>query len=233
MVKIGITERGDSGLDLSWANKMNDVDGAIVITKFPTPPFMKFLEEFQDKLIAHITITGHGGTKIEPNVPTPDKVFFQFDKVLEILGSRKTVLRIDPIIPTPDGVNTGYRMYLESLNHPSHRLRISIMDNYFHVNKRFIDAGLPSFDYRFHAGYEKRAKTISHFGDRAEICGEPSIPSVGCVSYKDLDALGIPHDNDIPYGTQRKACKCLNIKTELLNNRGRCPYGCLYCYWMD
>jgi len=233
MVKIGITERGDAGLDLSWVDKLDEVDGAILVTKFPTPPFVKLLEEFQDKLIAHITITGYGGTKIEPNVPKSDKVFFQFRKVLDILGSRKTVLRIDPIIPTPHGIDVAYKVFFESLDYPNHRLRISIMDNYFHVNRRFVDAGLPSFDYRFHAGYERRAKIISHFGDTAKICGEPGFPSEGCVSYKDLDALGIPHNNDIPQGGQRRACTCLNIKTELLSNKKRCPYKCLYCYWKD
>lgn len=39
--KIGITEAGDAGLDLSWANKLDTVDGAIVITKCITPVFMK------------------------------------------------------------------------------------------------------------------------------------------------------------------------------------------------
>lgn len=37
--KIGITEAGDAGLDLSWANKLDTVDGAIVITKCITPDF--------------------------------------------------------------------------------------------------------------------------------------------------------------------------------------------------
>lgn len=32
--RIGITERGDAGLDLSWQHKMDTVDGAIVITKY-------------------------------------------------------------------------------------------------------------------------------------------------------------------------------------------------------
>lgn len=37
--KIGITEAGDAGLDLSWANKLDTVDGAIIITKCISPEF--------------------------------------------------------------------------------------------------------------------------------------------------------------------------------------------------
>lgn len=33
MLKIGVTERGDAGLDLSWVQKMDKMDGAILITK--------------------------------------------------------------------------------------------------------------------------------------------------------------------------------------------------------
>lgn len=32
-MKIGITEQGDAGLDLSWVKKLSNVDAAILITK--------------------------------------------------------------------------------------------------------------------------------------------------------------------------------------------------------
>lgn len=32
-MKIGITERGDAGIDLSWYEKLSLVDGTILITK--------------------------------------------------------------------------------------------------------------------------------------------------------------------------------------------------------
>ena len=38
--RIGITEAGDAGLDLSWVDKLNDVDGAVVITKQITDSFI-------------------------------------------------------------------------------------------------------------------------------------------------------------------------------------------------
>lgn len=35
--KIGITEAGDAGVDLSWVDKMGSVDGAVLITKCISP----------------------------------------------------------------------------------------------------------------------------------------------------------------------------------------------------
>lgn len=32
-LRIGITERGDAGLDLSWTHRLSAMDGAILITK--------------------------------------------------------------------------------------------------------------------------------------------------------------------------------------------------------
>lgn len=233
MTKIGITERGDAGLDLSWADRLDEVDGCIVITKNPTPEFMELVKEYQDKLIVHVTITGHGGSEIEPNIPYSTKVFYQFKKIVELLGPQKTVLRIDPIIPTPCGINTAYKIYYESLFYPDHRLRVSILDNYPHVNRRFEKAGLPTLNYRFHESYSKRKEIISYFGDRVEICGEPGFSSIGCVSNKDLRALGLPLETVDSQSHQRKYCNCLDIKKELLTNREQCPYKCLYCYWKE
>jgi hypothetical protein len=58
---IGITERGDAGLDLSWADRLSEVDGAILITKNPRPKFQKVVMEASKPVIIHFTVTGYGG----------------------------------------------------------------------------------------------------------------------------------------------------------------------------
>lgn len=231
MIKIGCTERGDAGLDLTWADKMGEVDGAIVITKNPTPEFIDLVKEHKDKLIAHVTITGHGGTVYEPNIPAPGEIYPLFHEILDILGPRKTVLRIDPIIPTPAGTDTALGVFI-SQRMLEHRTRISILDYYLHVNQRFLDARVPILPYRFHESYTKRENIISRFPN-AEICSEPGFSSNGCVSHIDLDALNIPYTADDIKAKfpQRKHCTCIGNKVELLVKKAQCPYKCLYCYW--
>lgn len=51
--KIGVTEAGDAGLDVSWQEKLGTVDGAVVITKCVSPAFYKAVLANKDKLIVH------------------------------------------------------------------------------------------------------------------------------------------------------------------------------------
>lgn len=67
-----------------------------------------------------------------------------------------------------------------------------------------------------------------HFESCAENIGE----RIGCISKRDFDILSLPFDN-VTGGFQRKGCLCVAGKTELLNNKKRCPSGCIYCYWHD
>ena len=232
MTKIGISERGDAGIDLSWEDKLDEVDGCVLITKFPTPTFLELIEKHKDKLIVHTTITGVGGSVFEPNVPKPYEVYPLFNKVLDILGPEKTVLRIDPIIPTRLGILAAHGVFV-ALSMREHRTRVSILDNYPHVKQRFIETGIKPVDYEFHADFKVRNDTIRLFGSSVEICAEPGFSSIGCVSQRDAKALGIYlDDNDKNvFSTQRRGCNCLAIKTELLANKEPCPYNCLYCYW--
>lgn len=69
LYKIGVTEAGDAGVDLSWEEKLDDVDAAVLITKCVSPDFFDATLRHKDKLIIHTTVTGYGHSILEPNVP--------------------------------------------------------------------------------------------------------------------------------------------------------------------
>lgn len=71
------------------------------------------------------------------------------------------------------------------------------------------------------------------YNAQIEICGEPGLPCMGCLSKKDLDTFGINLEEEIKTGLQRPACACLGIKHELLNRKSPCIHNCMYCYWKD
>ena len=77
-MKIGITEQGDACLDLSWTNKINLMDGAIIISKTFSPTFNENLLKYKDSIIYHATITGLGSSIIEPNVPSDLMAILRF-----------------------------------------------------------------------------------------------------------------------------------------------------------
>ena len=244
-MKIGITERGDAGVYFQDVlRKLPEVDGAILITKNPKIILnsLHMLEPY--KVIIHATITGYGGSVIEPNVPPSKETLPAYKELVKQLGPERVVLRVDPVVPTPKGIETACNI----IAHTQSRLRVSVLDLYRHVIERFHEEcphlldKLVSVDFgdgvlyenSLHARKSVRVpllRTLKALG--AEICGEPDVECTGCVSERDLTALGIKLDKVIKVGIQRHYCQCLDIKTELLHHKEKCPHGCLYCYWRD
>lgn len=110
---IGITERGDAGVDFSWEDPIrnHEVDAAVLITKCITQKFLeKVLKLHQEgyKIIVHATCTGYGGTELEPNVPNFTTQLTMIKMLLDDgFPAEQIVLRIDPIFPTVNGMGGG------------------------------------------------------------------------------------------------------------------------------
>ena len=251
--KIGVTEAGDAGLDTRWENRLDEVDGAIVITKRITSDFFDAVLRHKDKLIVHATVTGNGGTPIEPNVPTIEQSFVSVNALVRNgFPMEKVVIRIDPIIPDTDHLTAALNVFSSFMSVGFTRYRVSIIDMYPHARERFEKAGIP-LPYG-PAGFspsieqsdavdamlaEARARCGSLCGKgidalRIEACAEPQLHNViqsGCVSSYDLALLGLDAGDADSRGPQRRNCLCYSGKVELLNHRTRCQNGCLYCYW--
>lgn len=243
MLKIGVTEAGDASLDISWADKMQSVSAAIIITKSITPLCSEKLMEYKDKCILHATITGYGGTVLEPNVPCWREELSRIKALTdEGFPLEQVTVRVDPIIPTAKGIKTAHEVLAEAALIGFRRFRVSIIDMYPHVRERFRSAKLPlPYGNSFSPPQEMVNEVdmmLSVFRGaypfvRVESCAEKLVHAdrIGCVSGEDLNILGIRHDGLNSAGYQRSGCLCCSCKTELLSNKCRCPNGCLYCYW--
>ena len=243
-MKIGVTERGDPSIDFSWVEKSKTMDGVVLITKNLTDKVIEKAQENLDKYIFHISCTGYGGTVFEPNIPDFHHQLGQATKLLALgVSVDRVVIRIDPIIPTLSGITTAGKVFLNAIKMGFKRFRVSVMDAYPHVRKRMQDSGIePPYGDRFTAPQEmfdnvdslvRQLKKL-HPDISIESCAEGKLnetESIGCVSEKDLDILGIKHNTVDSAGYQRKGCLCCSAKTELLSERKQCPYRCIYCYW--
>ena len=245
-MKIGITESGDAALDYAWVNKTNSCDGIILITKNLTDDLINKIMTHPDKFIVHATCTGMGGTMIEPNVPDYSHQLAQIQKLLDAgFPEERVVVRLDPIVPTERGLKTAQKVIDAA---PIKRFRISVLDTYPHVRERFRKAGvpLPYGENAFQATpaqFDALRTWLENQSDDCvfEACAEPKLSGTkhvsitGCVSANDLVKFGISSDeiSGLATGKQRATCLCLSCKTELLQNKKRCPHGCLYCYWKD
>ena len=255
-MRIGITERGDAGIDMEWVVPVmyKACDGAVLITKNITPLFIKNVMECQKKgarMIIHATCTGWGGTMVEPNVPHYKD---QIDKLAELCESgfplEKCVLRIDPIIPSEKGLQLVRDViaYAEEKGIlPTARIRISVFDEYPHVKERLKAAGYQSFypGRNFQASteqFEAIADLLSEYDYTFYTCAEPKLKlkekkkdqiiESGCISPQDLQIMGLRIPDCMSVNKQKRGgCLCLSCKTELLSEKKQCPHKCIYCYW--
>lgn len=254
--KIGATEAGDAGLDLTWVKNLDRVHGAVVITKNITPAFYEAALKYRNKLVIHTTCTGYGGSVVEPRVPEV-KQFFNSVVALVKDGfpKEKIVIRVDPIIPTEKGLERAQRVIEVFLQEGFSRFRISVIDMYPHVRERFKEKGLPlpygegrfAPDRELLSNVDEMLMEIREFWSnkgltqqvpnlRFESCAEPGLKQAvpcGCISEYDLKLLGLERDTGYDGSAQgyRKGCMCYAGKTELLNHRHPCRHGCVYCYW--
>ena len=237
--KIGITEMGDVSFELSVFDKLEEAN--IIITKRLTNELIIKLLQHKEKCILHLTVTGMGGTKIEPLVPPKETMLEKLnDLIIGGFPIKQVVLRIDPIVPTPKGINTAISVIDLFSVIGITRIRYSSLDMYNHVKDRFRDAKIKTPYDTFHASkmsrdflYNRLSSKCDTLGIDLEACAEfvPEKNKIGCISQKDLDILGI----DIELGGssgQRKGCLCPSNKKELLRKKpSQCVNGCLYCFW--
>lgn len=251
-MKIGITERGDAGINMLWVEKLNSVDGAILITKNITKEFVENVIETHDKghkLIVHCTCTGYGNSELEPNVPNY-KAQLNSLKFLIDMGfpAEQCVLRIDPIFPSKKGLQRVRDVieYFRSLNTGVTRIRVSIVDEYKHVKERYRQRGWHClYGDNFYASPQQTqmvADVLNSYNFIYEMCAENYLATkikrdkaeiIGCISNKDLDILGILQETMSENPQNRRGCHCLSCKTELLTERKPCPNGCVYCFWKN
>lgn len=251
--RVGITERGDAGRDLSWIFTIldKDVAGAILITKSITEAFKVAILNCKKPIIIHCTCTGYGHTKVEPNVPDVETQLKNLKSIVDAgFPASNVVLRVDPIFPSPKGIErarVALKMYASmGINN---RVRVSIVDEYKHVIKRYKELGWkPLYGGNFGPNDEQIlmvAQLLKEFPQfNFETCAEPklaqigsslgvNIKELGCVSHVDLQLMGLPVVDTTLNPQKRSGCLCVALKKELLSHKKPCCNGCRYCFWQS
>lgn len=238
--RIGVCEAGEIAFNLDAFDRL--YKGNIIITKRLTDKLIEKLVEHKDKIILHCCVTGMGGSRIEPFVPTYEETFIKCQSLIENgFPTEHIVLRIDPIVPTDKGISTALSVLRRFGGLGIKRVRISFLDNYKHVRERFKSIGVELYDGSFHAPLGERLRALDSIKECAlengfesvEACGEPGIDSIPCLSQKDIDILGLTEEVVLEGSAeQRKSCGCPANKTSLFKGKPeRCLHKCLYCYW--
>lgn len=247
--KIGVTERGDGGLDFAWVSalKSGRVDAAIVITKNLNPKAIDHIIDLNDhgyKVAVHAGCTGWGHSWLEPCVPEVADQLQGIRRLLERgLDNRRVTLRVDPIVPTDEGLERVADMLDQASDilgsdRPT-RVRMSVLDEYRHVKERLADLGREPFypNGAFYATDEQFTRVLrtldAHIPRRhgrktiVETCAEPRL--VKLASTLELENISLVANGCV----SRTDFEALSLPTEGLpttkngQNRGGCL--CLTC----
>lgn len=200
-----------------------------------------------DQLYLLFTISGLGGTFIEPAVPKPEQAVQQLEPLIQIVGSEERIsVRFDPVVFwQEEGICLSNLEYFKKLAPELdklgiRRVRFSFAQWYKKAQRRAKKYGFVYFDP---AGEEKKEKA----GDLADIaekhslslfaCSQefltqvPGVETSSCIDGRLLEEL---HPTGLQASvkkdkSQRKECGCTE-SVDIGSYTQFCPHCCLYCY---
>lgn len=200
----------------------------------------KFLTQY-DQLFLHFTITGMGGSFLEPGTPSPEESFRVLPSLIDILSDpRRMVIRFDPIVHfrLPDGrIYTNLSHFDEiaqiAKSHGVPRIIISWVSLYPKVKARLLRLGLEPI-LLTQEEWQKEVANIfgkaKRFGIEISGCCVSGLPRGACIHGALLSSL---HPQNFPASTekargQRDLCGC--TESWDIGWYLPCPGGCVYCY---
>ena len=240
--------------DIVWVTEMSDPFfhwqpvGEVAASGQPVVVYSKNLvpvDFFQKnpRVAIGLTITGWGGTWLEPGVVSPEIMVAHFNQVAEAVGLERLRLRIDPGIPTAEGLRRATAV-LAGIFAPV-RTITSIIQQYKGHDRLFHKLGIDRTRYTRRSGravypepelaawwLQELLRARPDFAGCISFCGMPyqveGAEHKGCVDDEWLRAIGVTDFKRIAPGRQRPGCRCVIAKRQALG--GPCTHGCLYCY---
>jgi hypothetical protein len=208
---------------------------------------LKELLAAYDQIYLHLTVTGVGGTVVEPGSPSYRHALAQLPGLAALAGDpRRVSVRFDPVLFWRDGGET--RSNLDRFSEVAEAaaavgtrdLRMSFAQWYGKAvrraaAKRFLFVDPPDEDKRaFAAGLAEKAKALGlvlHACSQPLLAGIPGIRPSACIDGALLEEL---HPRREPVSRrkdrgQRPACLCTESK-DIGSYTQSCPHGCVYCY---
>jgi hypothetical protein len=195
------------------------------------------------QLFCHLTITGLGGTPLEPRVPSWGRAIEQIPHLVDWAGLPQRVsVRFDPILHWMEGdeirsnLPQAEGIFQACARHGVVDVKVSFAALYGKVLKRkgwrWHD---PSMEER-RAIAERLLALARSSGIVLSACSDPTLAELGVPSARCIDGslltrlhpLGLEASREKDRG-QRKECGCTR-SVDIGAYTMRCPSGCRYCY---
>ena len=225
-----------------------DIHTLVVWTKNPQnmlvhPKLREVLKRLSQVYVL-LTITGLGGTALEPQAPTTEQVFEQLPPIIDFLGShQRLAIRYDPLIDViyQDQIrisNIDINLFGEILTraHPLgiKRAIVSYVTLYPKVEKRLQQNGFKIVDHQIEeiADFIKKEMMLraEMLGIELSTCVLPDLTIKGCIDGETLIGLHPLKErcSKAKDRSQRETCHC--TKSVDIGQWFACYHNCLYCY---
>ncbi|MDZ7721386.1 MAG: DUF1848 family protein [candidate division KSB1 bacterium] len=194
-----------------------------------------------DQLFLHFTVTGLGGTLLEPGVPSPERVLSFLPALIGFLGDpRRIRIRFDPVIKIqlPDGSFLSNFGYFEQLapviaKYGIQDVSTSWVQVYDKVRRRLAQHQLRIIEPCQEERDDQAGKIqdiAEQHGIRMHWCCVNGTPRSRCIDGPLLSQLHPKGAaaNCERAGGQRPRCGC--TKSWDIGWYYKCDHGCLYCY---
>jgi DNA repair photolyase len=191
-----------------------------------------------------LTITGLGGTTLEPQAPTVNQVFQQLPAIIDFIGSpERLAVRYDPLIDVIYQekihiTNIDINLFSGILNQAHllgiKRVIVSYVTLYPKVEKRLKAGGFRIMEHQIEEIVDFIQKQmmprIEKLGMELSTCVVPDLTIKGCIDGGILTKL---HPLQRPCSvakdrSQRENCHC--TKSIDIGQWFACYHNCLYCY---
>jgi DNA repair photolyase len=221
------------------------VHTVVLWSKYPEPllktaAVRSCLEKY-DQVFLHFTITGMGGTRLEPGIPSTDEAIGWIPDLVRFLGDPSRLrIRFDPVVHLvlPDGSRftnlDAFRPVAEAARTAGVReLVTSWMQAYPKVKRRLARHGIAVLDLTEKERVEERVRlsqTAEAVGVKLVGCCTDGLPGNACIDGRLLSALHPQRAfaSDRKAKGQRPLCGC--TESWDIGWYATCPGGCLYCY---
>lgn len=207
------------------------------------PRLKNGLEEL-DQIYILLTVTGLGGTPLEPFAPNIEEVFNQLPKIIDFIGSpQRLAIRYDPLI---DVVykrklhlsNIQINLFDKVLGKASTLEIKRIIVSYVTLYKKVIERlkrnkfEIVAHDIEEITDFIKNEMMprVKNLGMELSTCVVPHLTSKGCIDGPTLTSLHPKQEtcSTAQDPSQRQTCHC--TKSYDIGQWFSCYHNCLYCY---
>ncbi|MFC2157251.1 DUF1848 family protein [Acidobacteriota bacterium] len=199
------------------------------------------------QLFLHFTISGLGGSRIEPGVPDPQSAIDQLDPLLEFVKDpRRVNVRFDPVLHWSEGSEERSNLDFFKVIAPELKkrgisdVRFSFAQWYNKGKKRAQKTDFMYLDLSEARKKEQVRDLVEvgkEWGLRLYSCSQAFLEDIegvtpsACIDGRFLQELhptgeSVKNRKD---RTQRRDCRCTD-SVDIGSYTQSCPHSCIYCY---